>query len=87
MTKVYSVPSNPHISVELLTKGKRKGATIYNASNKNMYVKLGVNASSEDYSLILLTGSYWEVPTTHKGPVHAAWASGCVGKAQVSVIK
>ena len=62
----------------------RLGATIYNGSNKTMYIKLGSGASKDAYTLPLLPGGYWEVPESFKGQVFAVWGNGCEGSAQVT---
>lgn len=87
MTYVNAVKAKS-VSIQLLNSDlHRKGAIVFNNSNKNMYIKIGDDASYENFSLILLARSYWEIPTGCTDAVYAIWSSECTGSAQVSDMK
>ena len=69
----------------LAANANRIFASIYNGTNKNMYVLLNSGAAStSNYSILLLTGSYWELPNDWTGAVNAVWATGVSGNALVT---
>jgi len=87
MTHVNTIKAKS-TSVELLDSDpNRKSASIYNFSNKNMYIKLGSPATYDSFSLVLQTGSYWEIPIGCTDAIHAIWSPSCTGSAQVSDIR
>lgn len=65
--------------VKLLGFSKRAGASIYNASNKNMYVALYDSVSPREFTLVLAPGSFWELPESYKGDVYGLWMDGSSG--------
>lgn len=69
----------------LAANANRMSASIYNATNKNMYVLCNSGAASlSNYSILLMQGSYWEVPTDYQGAINAIWAAGVSGNANVT---
>lgn len=63
-------------SVTLLaSNANRLGGTIYNDSNKRLYVKLGASASSTSFTQILFGQGYYEIPANYSGVVDGVWES------------
>lgn len=62
------VPLN---SVQVLAplNDDRKGLTIYNASNKRLYIGMRSDLTTNNCSLMLAPGRYWETPFSYKGVV------------------
>ena len=81
---VTSVAGSTSNTVILASNANRLFATIYNATNKTMYVKLGTTASTSSYSVQLFASSYWEVPSDYTGEIDAVWANGVSGNALVT---
>lgn len=53
----------------------RKGATITNESTATLYLGLGLNASTTNYSVQLPAAAYYEVPYGFVGPISGIWTS------------
>lgn len=53
----------------------RKGATIYNDSTVNLYVKFGSAASTTSFTVLMLPGGYYEVPFSYTGIITGIWDS------------
>jgi hypothetical protein len=68
----------------LPANGNRKGATIYNDTALTLFVKLGPNASANDFSVKLGAGDYYELPRDYRGQVTAAWSAAGAGEARVT---
>lgn len=68
----------------LRSNGDRKGATIYNDSALILFVKLGLKASANDFSVKLNGGDYLELPAHYRGIVTAAWSAAGPGEARVT---
>jgi hypothetical protein len=63
-------------SVTLLAaNGARKGATIYNDSTATLYVKLGITASTSDFTVKMLPDQYYEVPFGYVSRIDGIWSS------------
>jgi hypothetical protein len=62
----------------------RRGATIYNDAAAILYVKLGDKATTDDWSVALNQGDYYEVPAHYSGTVTGAWATAAAGQARVT---
>ena len=61
-------------SVTLLAaNAARRGATIYNDGNKNLFVKLGATASATSFTVKLSADSYLEVPFGYTGVIDGIW--------------
>jgi hypothetical protein len=71
-TSVASSASNVTL---LASNASRKGATIYNDSNKTLYVKFGATASTTSFAVQLGAGSYMEVPFGYTGIIDGIWTS------------
>jgi hypothetical protein len=71
-------------AVTLLSENlNRKGATIYNASNKTLYVLIGNGtATPTNYNVQMSGNSYFEVPFGFTGRISGVW-SGTGGNALI----
>lgn len=89
-TATTSTVGDSATSVTLLAaNAARKGATIYNDSSANLYVKLGATASASDFTALLLgngsgVGGYYEVPAGFTGRIDGLWASDAGGNARAT---
>jgi hypothetical protein len=64
------------VNVTLLAANvNRLGATLYNDSNQNFYVKLGATASATSFTVRLSPQSYYEVPFGYTGIIDGIQAS------------
>lgn len=70
-----SVASSATNIVILPSNSARLGATIYNDSSALMYIKLGILATTTDYTIKLFPQSYYEIPFGYTGEIDALWAS------------
>lgn len=71
-------------SVALLAANPdRLGATIYNESSEALLLKLGVDASAQSYSRLMLPNDYYEVPFGYTGQIDGIWGLD-VGNALVT---
>jgi hypothetical protein len=59
----------------LASNANRLGATIYNDSNKRLYLKLGATASATSFTQILFGQGYYEVPANYSGIIDGIWES------------
>ena len=69
-TSVASVNAN---AILLLPNANRVGASIYNDSTANLYVKCGATASTTSYTVKMATLSYYELPYGYTGQVDGFW--------------
>jgi len=67
----------------LAANAARVGASIYNDSAAEMYLKHGAGASNVSFSVDMLPGSYYEIPYGYTGVIHGIWASA-TGSARVT---
>lgn len=76
-TTVRSVVASSATAVTLLASNVlRKGATIFNASSKTLYIALGAtSASLTDFTAKLGSNSYYEVPFGFTGRISGIWSS------------
>jgi hypothetical protein len=82
-TSVTSSVAGSTSSVTLLPANTlRIGATVYNDSTALLYVKLGVTASTTDYTIKMFPLSYYEVPYGYTGEIDAIW-SVATGNARI----
>lgn len=68
----------------LASNSSRVSATIYNSTNKTMFLALGPTASTTAYTVQIFASSYWELPVSYTGAISAVWASGVSGNALVT---
>jgi hypothetical protein len=69
----------------LAANTSRLGATIYNDSTYNLYVKLGATSSLTSFSVRMTPYAYYEVPYGYYGIIDGIWDSA-VGSARVTQI-
>jgi hypothetical protein len=68
----------------LASNANRVMATIFNATNKTMYVALASTASLSAYTLQIVQNSYYELPASYTGAISAIWANGVSGNAMIT---
>jgi hypothetical protein len=81
ITSVAGSTSNTSI---LASNTSRISATVYNATNKTMYLAMSSTASTSSYSVQISADAYWELPVDYTGAISAVWASGVSGNALVT---
>jgi len=65
----------------------RRGLTIYNESNKAMYIKFGAGATLSDYTYKIFSDDGWVMPDfLYSGIITAIWASAGTNGAQITVV-
>jgi hypothetical protein len=63
----------------------RIGLTIYNSDANALYVKMGATATTSDFSVVIPSGGYWEMPQPcYRGIVDGIWAADGSGSAHVT---
>lgn len=69
--------SDSATSVQLLAAADdRLGAYFYNESTANARIKLGTTATAADYTVLLVPGAFYELPTpTYTGHIDCIWES------------
>jgi hypothetical protein len=65
----------------------RHAISLYNNSDKNIFVKLGASASSTDFSFILTPSQHYDLPYRYVGLITARWAAGPVGNLLTTIIR
>ena len=68
----------------LASNANRLGASVYNDSNKDLYLKLGTTASSTSYTTVVPRNALYEVPFGYTGIIDGLWESGVSGAARVT---
>ena len=69
----------------LAANANRVFASVYNNTNKNMFIALGSAANNTtNYSILLITGSYWEVPNDWTGSISEFSPNGASGNVLVT---
>ncbi|MGI0058132.1 MAG: beta strand repeat-containing protein [Nitrosotalea sp.] len=63
----------------LTANSNRVFASIYNDTNKTLYIKCGTTASTSSFTTQLFSRSYWEVPADWQGELDAFAPSGASG--------
>jgi hypothetical protein len=63
----------------------RRGLWVYNDSENSLYIKCGAVASLTSYSVKVLAGGYWEMPSPiYTGAVDGIWGGEPTGNARVT---
>lgn len=71
----------------LAANSARFGSTVWNESDKTMYIALGASAASlTSYTAQVAAGGYYETPFNYTGAVRAIWATGPTGNARITEI-
>lgn len=85
-TGTSSNVSGSATSVTILAANtNRLGATIFNDSSANLYLKLGATASTTSFAVKLYPDGYFEVPANYSGIINGIWDSA-TGAARVTEI-
>jgi hypothetical protein len=80
---VTSVAGAASDTVLLAVNANRLGATIYNDSSANLYMKLGTGASTTSFTVRMAAQSYYELPAGYTGAVNGRWGSA-TGDARIT---
>jgi hypothetical protein len=62
----------------------RLGATVFNDSTVDLYLKLGATASTTSFTVKMAPGAYYEVPYGYTGVIDGIWASDASGAARIT---
>jgi hypothetical protein len=81
--KVAAIAAAVASTTLLYANGARRGCAVYNDSTATLYLKLGPAASSEDWSVSLADGDYYEPPAGYRGEISGVW-SAANGQARVT---
>lgn len=68
----------------LASNASRLGATIYNDSASDLYVKLGATASTTSFAVKLVQDAYFEVPFGYTGIIDGIWSADSTGAARIT---
>jgi hypothetical protein len=75
-SNVTTVTATTSSQTLLAANLNRVFAAVYNGGSRNAYILLGSGtASPTNYSIVLLTGSYWEIPVDYIGQLNVVWSS------------
>ena len=81
------VARNAASTTILASNTSRNGATVFNDTNANLFIRFGAAAASTtDFTVKLSAGSYYEVPFNFTGALTGIWASAGTGAARVTEI-
>ena len=77
LTATQSSVADSATSVTILaSNASRVGASVLNDSTATLYLRLSASAASTtDYTVQLVTGAYYEVPSRYSGAITGIWAS------------
>lgn len=81
---VTSVNDTATSTTLLASNASRLGATVYNDSTVNLFVKLGATASATSFTVRLEPNTYYEVPFGYTGIIDGIWASDASGAARIT---
>lgn len=65
----------PSATTLLAANSSRLGASVFNNTSLDLYLKLGSGASTESFTVKMAAGSYYEVPFRYTGIVTGIWPS------------
>lgn len=71
-------------NVLLAPNANRIFGSVFNNTNKTLYIKCGTTASTSSFSTQLFTGSYWEIPVDWTGELDAFAPTGATGSILVT---
>ena len=73
--------------VLLLANIDRRFASIFNASNRSLFVAFGATASLTDYTVEIPKASYFETqPDGYTGVISGIWATAGAGNAKITEV-
>lgn len=81
---VTSVAASTSNVTLLAANSNRLGASVYNDSNKDLYLKLGATASTSSFTVKVRRGAFYEVAFNYAGIIDGIWDSGVSGSARVT---
>ena len=84
-TATVTSVNDTNVSTTLLSANTdRVGASIYNDSTVDLYIKLGTIASTTDFTVILVPDAYFEVFGGYTGRIDGIWSSNASGSARIT---
>lgn len=83
-TAVTSVNDTASNVTLLASNANRLGATVYNDSTVELYLKLGATASATSFAVKMAAASYYEVPFGYTGIIDGIWVSDAAGAARIT---
>lgn len=81
---VTSVAASTSSVTLLAANANRLGASIYNDSNKDLFLKLGATASTTSFTVKVRKGAFYEVAFGYAGVIDGVWDTGVSGAARVT---
>lgn len=81
---VTSVTASTSNVTLLAANSNRLGASVYNDSSKDLYLKLGATASTSSFTVKVRKGALYEVAFNYTGIIDGIWDSGVSGSARVT---
>jgi len=72
---VTEVASSATVVTLQAANGSRRGLTVFNSSNKTLYLKLGSGAALNSFTVKMSSQGYYEVPGNYTGIVTGIWDS------------
>ena len=70
----------------LAANAARKGATVYNLTTQDLYVRLGTTATLTNFTVVLPMSGYYEVPYGYNGAIWGLNSTGGLGVAYVTEV-
>ena len=69
----------------LAAAASRLGVLVFNDSSADLYLKYGATASATSFSVKILAGGYWEMPTPiYTGVIDGIWSADSSGAARIT---
>lgn len=84
---VTSVADTATSTTLLAANAGRRGASIYNDSASDLYVKLGTTASTTSFTVKLAQDDYFEVPAFYAGIIDGIWSADSTGAARITELE
>ena len=82
-----SIVAATPVATQLLPSGVRVGATVFNDTDKDLFVGLGnVEVSSTFFTIRVAPGGYYEVPYNFGGQIRGVWAASPSGFARMTEV-
>lgn len=84
---ITSVADSASNQTLLASNANRLGFTIYNDSDKAVYVKLGATATVTDFTKLLLPNDFWgtkDLGVNYTGIIDGIWEANSTGSARVT---
>jgi len=69
----------------LAANANRIGATFYNDDANGVYLKFGATASATSYTILMASGTYYELPApVYRGVIDALWVADGAGSLRIT---